>query len=265
MFIDPCMNRLDASSVIKTVVSTSSVPEPSPENKGTMTTEKSTATEAKPSMSRWSVNAVRPAFSFVSDMYLCTLDALFVTLRCNGADHEPAYIFWSVYTALTPTLFYFSIWELAISGQEFSLLMTLAPILLGIPPFKQWAHTREGRTILHAVSLLGLLAYISKSPVTRLFLVGFASSAATIGAAVDWFGGEADNVAYQALSTKILCYCSGISLTSPIGTQYPALVSSYLLFRSMPIIQTIQVGDLLTVVILVHSSGPNLTSLADCQ
>ena len=264
MFIDPCMNRLAASSVIKTVALTSSVPEPLPEKKGAMTTEKSAATEAKPSVSRWSVNAVRPAFSFVSDMYLCTLDASFVTLRCD-ADREPAYIFWSVYTALTPTLFYFSIWELAISGQEFSLLMTLAPILLGIPPFRQWAHTREGRTILHASSLLGLLAYISKSPVTRLFFVGFASSAATIGAAVEWFGGEADNVAYQALSTKILCYCFGISLTSPTGTQFPALVSSYHLFRSMPIIQTIQVGDLLTVVILVHSSGPNLTSLADCQ
>ena len=115
--------------------------------------------------------------------------------RANG---RTAYIYWSVFTALTPTLFYFSIWELGFSGHESALLSTLATCFLGIPPFKQWAHTREGRTILRGLSLVGLLAYLSPSPVTRLFMVTFANSAASIGAAVDWFGGDENDAVYQA-------------------------------------------------------------------
>ena len=114
----------------------------------------------------------------------------------NGAT---AHIYWSVYTALAPTLFYFSVWELGISGQELALLSTLSPICLGIPPFKEWAYTREGRTVLHGLSLVGLLAFVSKSPLVRLLLVAFANWAASIGAAVQWFGDEKDGVVYQAI------------------------------------------------------------------
>ena len=117
----------------------------------------------------------------------------------SETDNGVAYIYWSVYTALTPTLFYFSVWQLGIAGQELALLSTLAPVFLGISPFKQWAHTQEGRAILHGLSLIGLAAYVSKSPLTRLFLVAFANSAAAISAAVEWFGGDVDKVAYQAL------------------------------------------------------------------
>ncbi|KAI0749855.1 Frag1/DRAM/Sfk1 family-domain-containing protein [Daedaleopsis nitida] len=135
---------------------------------------------------------IKPAISFLSDLYL-------------------SYIYWSVYTALAPTLFYFSVWELGISGQELALLSTLSPIFLGIAPFKEWAHTREGRTILHGLSFIGLLAYVSKSPLVRLLLVTFANSAASVGAAVQWFGGEDRDVAYQALLTGLGYLVSSLS------------------------------------------------------
>ncbi|KAI0648890.1 Frag1/DRAM/Sfk1 family-domain-containing protein [Trametes meyenii] len=126
----------------------------------------------------------RPTISFIGDVYL-------------------SYIFWSVYTALAPTLFYFSVWELGIAGQELALLSMLSPILLGIPPFREWAHAREGRTVLHGLALVGVAAYAVPSPLGRLFLVSFASAAASIGAAVDWLeAGEdvgAGTTAYPAI------------------------------------------------------------------
>ncbi|KAI0366313.1 hypothetical protein BV20DRAFT_952512 [Pilatotrama ljubarskyi] len=121
----------------------------------------------------------RPTIAFVSDVYL-------------------SYIFWSVFTALVPTLFYFSVWELGVAGQELTLLSILSPVLLGIPPFWEWAKSREGRAINHGLTLVGLAAYVVPSPLGRLFLVSFASAAAMIGVSADWLGGEGEDVPYQA-------------------------------------------------------------------
>ncbi|RPD60996.1 hypothetical protein L226DRAFT_462521 [Lentinus tigrinus ALCF2SS1-7] len=137
--------------------------------------------------------SIRPTVSFISDLYL-------------------SYIYWSVYTSLTPTLFYFSVWELGIAGHELSLLSTLSPMLLGIPPFSSWAHTREGRTILHGLSaFVGLGAYAVKSPFVRLLLVAFANASAAVGAAVEWFGAGEGEVAYRALVTGLGFLVSSLS------------------------------------------------------
>ncbi|KAI0714424.1 Frag1/DRAM/Sfk1 family-domain-containing protein [Cerioporus squamosus] len=136
---------------------------------------------------------IRPTVSFLSDLYL-------------------SYIYWSVYTSLAPTLFYFSVWELGIAGHELALLSTLSPVLLGIPPFALWAHTREGRTILHGLSaFVGLGAYASRSPLVRLLLVTFANAVAAVGAAVEWFGVEEGGVAYRALVTGLGFLVSSLS------------------------------------------------------
>ena len=97
-----------------------------------------------------------------------------------------AYVNWSVFTALTTTLFYFSVWELALTGSELSLLATVSPIILGVPFLLDVFSTRTGRTVLHVLTLLGLAAYLTESPVYRLLVVAFASSTMAIGLAVDW-------------------------------------------------------------------------------
>ncbi|KAH9846239.1 Frag1/DRAM/Sfk1 family-domain-containing protein [Lenzites betulinus] len=134
----------------------------------------------------------RPTIAFVGDVYL-------------------SYIFWSVFTALVPTLFYFSVWELGFSGQELALLCYLSPAFLGIQPFWEWARSREGRGILHGFALVGLAAYILPSPVGRLLLVSFASMAAVIGAAVDWLGAEGGDVPYQALVAGLGFFVASLS------------------------------------------------------
>ncbi len=114
------------------------------------------------------------------------------------------YVFWSVFTSLVPSLFYFSVWELGIAGAELSLVAILSPIFLGIGPFKDWAATRGGRTALHCFSLLGPVAYIAPKAVHRLILVFFANVFLCIGAAVDWTGSCATDVFYQSTRTSTL-------------------------------------------------------------
>ncbi|KAH9855186.1 Frag1/DRAM/Sfk1 family-domain-containing protein [Lenzites betulinus] len=134
----------------------------------------------------------RPAIAFASDVYL-------------------SYIFWSVYTALMPTLFYFSVWELGFAGHKLALLATLAPAVLGIPPLWGWAAVREGRAILHGLMLVGLAVYVVPSPLGRLFLVAFASANAVVGATVDWLGGEGKDVVYQAIVAGLGFLVSSLS------------------------------------------------------
>ena len=147
-----------------------------------------------------SLASIRPTVSFLSDLYLCKSIRAPSVAETGTQNPSPAYIYWSVYTSLAPTLFYFSVWELGIAGHELALLSTLSPVLLGIPPFASWAHTREGRTILYGVSAcIGLGAYAVRSPFVRLLLVAFANAAASVGAAVEWFGSKEGEVAYRAL------------------------------------------------------------------
>ncbi|KAI0346196.1 hypothetical protein BDW22DRAFT_1352223 [Trametopsis cervina] len=123
------------------------------------------------------------AINFLSDLYL-------------------SYISWSVFTSLPPVLFYFSVWELGIAGSEFSLLSTLSPILLSIPSFLDIASTRTGRTILHGLTLVGLGAYLLKSPMQRLLAVAFANSAMCIGWVIDWSAPPA-SLGYQSTLTGL--------------------------------------------------------------
>jgi len=127
---------------------------------------------------------LRPFLSFCSDLYLCKLPPTCLHFQC--IDCDPAYIFWSIFTALTPTLFYFSIWELGIAGHELALLSTFSPLLLSISSLSFWAHTRGGLTMIQLFSFSGLAAYILHRPIHRLFAVAFSSAATVLSQAVRW-------------------------------------------------------------------------------
>ncbi|KAJ6607371.1 Frag1/DRAM/Sfk1 family-domain-containing protein [Mycena sp. CBHHK59/15] len=131
----------------------------------------------------------RPCLSFISSLYL-------------------SYIFWSIFTSLIPTLFYFSVWELGISGHELALLSTLSPVLLSAAPLLSWARSCGGSTTLRCLSLLGLAAYSLDKPAYRLLLVSFASVAAVMVEAVNWSGADA---ASQSILTGLGLLLSSLS------------------------------------------------------
>lgn len=107
-----------------------------------------------------------------------------------------AYIFWTIFTSLIPTLFYFSIWELGIAGTEAALFSTLSPALLSNPTFLWMAKTKAGQTTLHFFSFAGLAAYAWERPIHRLLIVAPATSLAVVRQVVAWSG---EDVRYQSI------------------------------------------------------------------
>jgi len=105
-----------------------------------------------------------------------------------------------LFTALIPTLFYFSIWELGIAGQEFALLAVLSPFLLGFPSFNKFSQSKTGQIILQSSSLVGLAAYAFNKPLHRLVAVTPAAALGTLAATVKWIG---DEPCYQAFGKII--------------------------------------------------------------
>ncbi|KAJ6513352.1 Frag1/DRAM/Sfk1 family-domain-containing protein [Mycena sanguinolenta] len=123
----------------------------------------------------------KPFISFTSSVYL-------------------SYIFWSIFTSLIPTLFYFSVWQLGIAGHELALLATLSPIFLSVTPLLSWAKTRDGATTLNTLSLLGLVAFPLNNPVHRLGLVFLASATVVLKQVTNW---AAPDVEYQSILTAL--------------------------------------------------------------
>ncbi|KAF7773286.1 hypothetical protein Agabi119p4_5453 [Agaricus bisporus var. burnettii] len=121
--------------------------------------------------------APRSFISFLSDVYL---SCVFLTL----------------FTALIPTLFYFSIWELGLAGTELALFSVLSPFLLAHSSISAFAESQTGQVVLQGLSLSGLLAYLLKEPLARLLLVAPAVQLATLAATAKWT--EADG-SYQAI------------------------------------------------------------------
>ncbi|KAJ2911915.1 hypothetical protein MD484_g8496, partial [Candolleomyces efflorescens] len=127
-------------------------------------------------------SSTRAALSFISDLYR-------------------SYVFWSLFTVLIPTLFYFSIWELGVAGQEFTLLTLLTPFFLPTTPFflpsnaetgiKTWfqmLRTKKGQTIASLVQYGALGAWMSDSPVVRLGIVGLSCATMIQREVVLWAG-----------------------------------------------------------------------------
>ncbi|KAF5359583.1 hypothetical protein D9756_003165 [Leucocoprinus leucothites] len=115
--------------------------------------------------------------SFVSDVYL-------------------SFVFLTLFTALIPTLFYFSIWELGIAGQELALLAVLSPFFLGISSLRNFSRSLTGQTILQSLSLIGLAAYLLNKPLHRLAAVTPAVALSTLAATAKWMDSDSG---YQSM------------------------------------------------------------------
>ena len=142
----------------------------------------------------------RLALSFISDLYLCEpASFIYVNIYIFIELSNIAYVFWSIFTVLMPTLFYFSIWELGIAGQELTLLTAVSPVFLAITPLRNTLATKGGLLVLNVLSLSGLLAFGLDSPLHRLFVVSFAHAVVMIRQVLDWTGLTGTNVSYQAM------------------------------------------------------------------
>jgi hypothetical protein len=112
--------------------------------------------------------------------------------------YVPAYISWSTFTSLVPTLFYFSVWELGLAGHELALFSNLSPILLGVPIVKKWVWTRKGLLMCRVAEVAGLGAFALTGPGLRLGAVVVAVVFGGLGRVGVWADGE-DGAGYQGI------------------------------------------------------------------
>lgn len=80
------------------------------------------------------------------------------------------FVYWSIFTALGVSVWYFPLWHMGISGFEAVLFVTLSPFLLGIHSVRRLVATRS--PYFHLASLLAIAAYLVRDPVNRLLTVG---------------------------------------------------------------------------------------------
>ncbi|KAK4048885.1 Protein cwh43 [Microbotryomycetes sp. JL201] len=66
-------------------------------------------------------------------------------------------VFWTNMTALGPMIFYSSVWNMGLSGDEILLFASLAPVLLAIPSVRRFASFAP--SVLRAMMLLGMAAH----------------------------------------------------------------------------------------------------------
>lgn len=159
----------------------------------------------------------RPTLSFLADVYFGMLYFV-IGLRTRQDQrtdislyrHMPtAYQTWTLLTALPTTLFYFSVWKLALAGPEFSSLATLSPLLLASPHILSFSRSRYGRAILSAVgAVAGIGLWKAESVWTRLggVVVGVMAGLTRWGA--EWEEGRA----YHGIG-EVFVYRVGVACT----------------------------------------------------
>ncbi|RKP33857.1 integral plasma membrane protein [Dimargaris cristalligena] len=106
-------------------------------------------------------------------------------LRHFVADSYMAFVFWTLFTALGACIWYFPLWHMGISGYEAFLFITLSPFLLGIGPLRRLIRTH--RAIFHALSLVGIAAYMVPDPIPRLLMVSAGTGLSTLTWAATWY------------------------------------------------------------------------------
>lgn len=136
----------------------------------------------------------RRPFSFLVDCYL-------------------SYIFWSIFTSLIPTLFYFSVWKLGIAGNELALLSLLSPVLLNFPSVLDLVSCHPGQVSLHLISLIGLVAFKCADPLNRLVLVAIANIVLMLRQVAQWaaISGDSNGASYQAILASLGFLLSSLS------------------------------------------------------
>ena len=103
----------------------------------------------------------------------------------------------------------FPLWHMGISGYEALVMATISPFLLGIPAIRSLVI--QNLCIVHLLALSGLVAFMVKSPVTRLFTVGFGVFMTCLAWSASWY---AERLQPARLEARISAWSIGLIASS---------------------------------------------------
>ncbi|KAF5844914.1 hypothetical protein GGP41_008871 [Bipolaris sorokiniana] len=126
-----------------------------------------------------------------------------------AADVYNGFVFWSMLTSLGVCVWYFPLWHMGISGYEALVMCTVTPFFLGTKPIR-YLVTRYV-WFFHLLSLSGLLAFLTTTPVNRLFAVGFGLSMSCLAWSATFF---AERSQPHRLEGRITAFSIGLIASS---------------------------------------------------
>jgi len=125
------------------------------------------------------------------------------------ADVYLAFTFWSNLTSLGLVVWYFPLWHMGISGYEVAVMATISPILLEIPPIRRLVGSTLPVTL--ATTVVGLFAYLFKSPEGRLGAISLACWQGAIAWTAVWHRNRGNAA---MLESKISAFVIGLIASS---------------------------------------------------
>ena len=93
-------------------------------------------------------------------------------------------------------MWYFPLWHMGISGYEVAVMATVSPFLLGIPPIRRLVAGNV--SLVQLSTITGLLAYMVKSPESRLGAVSFAVAQGCLAWTATWFSARSNPAKLEA-------------------------------------------------------------------
>ena len=118
------------------------------------------------------------------------------------ADVYMGFTFWSILTSLGVVVWYFPLWHMGISGYEVAIMSTVSPILLEIGAIRRLV-TRNLPAV-QMTTVLGLLAYLVKSPESRLGAVSLAVWQGCLAWTAAWSGARGNPAKLEAKTSAWL-------------------------------------------------------------
>ena len=112
---------------------------------------------------------------------------------------------WFRFNLSSLTVADFPLWHMGISGYEVLVMSTVSPFLLGIGSLRLLM-VRNIRFI-HLLSITGLLAFLVRSPVLRLFSVAFGVSMSCLAWSVTWYAERGQSA---RLEKRIMAWSVGL-------------------------------------------------------
>ena len=143
---------------------------------------------------------------------------------------------------------------MGISGYEAIFIASISPFILGLPYLRPLLV--KNIRVLHLLSLSGLLAYLVKSPVNRLFTVGFGVAMSTLAWSTTW---HAEKAQPARLEARVSAFTIGLVASS---------IAKFACFTSNPIWPIVhasnggwnKVGFVLAVLAVLRSTRKPSTS-----
>ena len=86
------------------------------------------------------------------------------------------FLWWSVFEALFPMLWFFPLCALQVSGYEPIILLSLSPLLSLWAPLRQALATPPALLMLRLLTLVGVASYQSPTPLARLVVLAVGNS-----------------------------------------------------------------------------------------